>query len=119
MPLFDPRPFVGAGGASLPWKIECDALTKDDWIALAKVAGPGLRFGSVEGVPRGGLPFARALLPYLTDGPLLIVDDVLTSGHSMERHRDGRDAIGVVAFQRGVTRPTWIKPVWRLHEWPA
>lgn len=117
MPLFDPNYFIGSAGDVLQWKVECDALTEEDWTALAKIAGPHLKFGSVEGVPYGGLPFAHAMRPYITEGPLLIVDDVLTTGASMITQRDGREAIGLVAFQRGPYIPLWIRPIWRLSEW--
>ena len=43
---------------------------------------------------------AEAMQSYCTDGPLLIVDDVLTTGGSMEEFRAGRDAIGAVIFMR-------------------
>lgn len=113
MSLFQRGDFVAASGATLPWKVECDALTPEDWRTLAGAVAGAVRFGTVEGVPRGGLAFAEALAPYASTGPLLIVDDVLTTGGSMERHRAGRDAIGVVAFARVGELPPWITAVWR------
>jgi len=68
-----------------------------------------LKFGAVEGVPSGGLRFAEALRQYQSAGPLLIADDVLTTGASMELHRAGRDALGVVIFARGPC-PAWVAP---------
>lgn len=109
------------------FKIECDALTDEDWRAaagmLARVLPP---FALVEGVPRGGLPLARHLTPFaIPDAPgydrrRLIVDDVWTTGGSMEVHRAGRDAIGAVLFARGPVAP-WVTPLFRLHEglWAA
>lgn len=112
--LFRLGRFMSAAREPLSWKVECDALTWNDWLCLAEVIGPRLHFGQVEGVPRGGCPLARALEMYATPGgPLLIVDDVLTTGSSMERHRAGRDAIGVVLFARSDC-PEWITPVWQL-----
>ncbi len=67
-------------------------------------------FGDVEGVPRGGINFAHALRKYATTGPLLIAEDVVTTGGSMERFRNGRDATGVAIFSRG-SHPDWVKPL--------
>ncbi len=114
--------FTAASGQIFPWKIECDALTQEDWSCLARIVSDfvGL-FSKVEGVPEGGLPLARALFSYSTTykfgnvvkDPLLIVDDVLTTGASMERVRDGRDAIGAVVFARGPC-PSWVTPVFKM-----
>lgn len=116
MSLFRNEPFVSAGGIPLLWKTECDVLTDDDWECIASIVGPMLTFARVEGVPTGGRSFAQALEPYAHGQGLLIVDDVFTTGGSMERHRDGRFAEGVVLFARNPT-PEWIRPVWSLTEW--
>jgi len=114
MSLFQLGDFTLASGVKSAWKIECDALTPDDWSALAKMAVERLpAFGEVEGVPRGGIPFADALRIYATQGPLLIAEDVVTTGGSMERFRAGRDAIGIAVFGRGQF-PEWINPLFRL-----
>jgi hypothetical protein len=114
--LFVPGEFVAHSGDTLRWKIECDALTGRDWEALALAAVEVLPpFGGVEGVPRGGLAFARALAEHSTPGgPLLIADDVCTTGASLDEHRAGRDAIGVVAFARGPV-PDWVTPLLTLR----
>jgi hypothetical protein len=112
MSLFQKLNFTSAAGLTLFWKVECDLLTESDWATLAKMVSDQITFGEVEGVPRGGLPFAEALKPYITSGPLLIVDDVLTTGLSMERHRNNREAIGVAVFSRGLIKPNWIKSIW-------
>jgi len=96
------------------WKIDCDGLTSEDIETLALMLSEVLpAFGSVEGVPSGGRWIADALAPYVTSGPLLIVDDVLTTGRSMEEHRAGRDAIGAVLFQRGAGLP-WVTPLFAM-----
>lgn len=102
-------------GSVSPWKIECDALTDGDWRALAKMLNDVLPpFSTIEGVPRGGFKLADALWTYVhAAGPLLIVDDVLTSGESLEQHRAGRDAIGAVIFARQRC-PTWITPLFQM-----
>ena len=112
--LFKCGKFTSHSGLQLNWKIECDALSDDDWQGLACIASEILPpFGNVEGVPRGGLKFADALRQYITTGPLLICDDVCTTGNSMETFRNNRNAIGVVAFSRGIS-PGWIIPLFTL-----
>jgi len=117
--LFKLAGFTAHSGDFLNWKCDCDVLTSSDWDTLAYIAvmEMGLKFATVEGVPRGGAPFAFALATYATgkpDDPLLIADDVLTTGASMEAHRAGRDAIGIVAFARGPL-PDWIRAIWTLE----
>lgn len=116
MSLFQQGVFRLAQGQHSLWKIECDALTKDDWAALAMIAVDLFgRPGLVEGVPRGGLPFAEALRAHAHfSGRLWIVDDVLTTGGTMERHRAGRDAVGVVVFARYEPRQPWIRAIFTM-----
>lgn len=123
LPLFITGDFISAAGLRLRWKIDCDALTYEDWRCIAEVVGPCLNFGAVEGVPYGGNQFAQVLQPFATAGPgggeLLIVDDVFTTGYSMDRHRGGRQAQGLVLFARNTIHPphTWIKSIWNLSGW--
>lgn len=112
--LFQLGNFTLNSGAKAAWKIECDALTSRDWDALARMAADVLPpFGSVWGVPRGGLPFAAALDKYATCDcggpraahargefhtfsahryPALVCEDVCTTGGSMERFVAGAKA---------------------------
>lgn len=115
--LFQLGDFRLHGGQTSPWKIDCDALSDEDLATLADWARRSIRpFGSVEGVPTGGLRFAAALAPYVTAGePPLIVDDVLTTGGSMEVQRAGRHATGLVIFARSDPQP-WIKSIFRTFE---
>ncbi len=119
--LFVAGDFTSHSGATLHWKIECDALTLADWEGAARIAVDYLPpFGDVYGIPRGGLLFAAALLKYVTEGPMLVVDDVLTTGASF---RDARtelatwvpvpESIGVVLFARGPC-PDWVRPIFSL-----
>lgn len=99
--------FRSHSGLTLPFKVECDALTKEDLDTaaayIAKVVGP---FSAVEGVPRGGLRLANALWPHSHQGGgLLIVDDVWTTGASMHEQRAGRKAKGAVLFAWNI--PDW------------
>lgn len=118
MSLFQHGNFVSSAGHSLPWKVECDALTIDDWRAIAALIGSKLRFATVEGVPSGGNELAWRLKEYVTPGAgiPIIVDDVLTTGASMERQRANRLAVGVVLFARGPC-PGWVYPIWQLAPW--
>ncbi len=113
VPLFQQGDFLLAGGSRSSWKVECDALTSEDWATLAAMAVErGLAFGGVKGVPRGGIPFADALRPYATTGPVLIADDVLTTGGSILRNMaEHPDSIGLVAFARGPL-PVGVQALW-------
>ncbi len=125
MNLFQRGDFVLASGARSDWKLECDALAPEDWAGLAAMAVKILPpFGFVEGVPRGGIPFAVALRRYAVEGcrTLIIAEDVLTTGGSMERFRidllvgtlvASVNPIGVVVFARGRC-PDWVIPIFQL-----
>lgn len=118
MPLFVEDFFTSCSGLSLNWKIECDGLTEEDWNGAARIAVDFLPpFGEVYGIPRGGIPFAKALEKYRTLGATLIVDDVLTTGTSFDdainRVKDVNGVIGCVLFARGVC-PDWVIPIFSL-----
>lgn len=122
MGLFKWGAFKSHSGVGLLWKIDCDALTDDDIETLARVVAGRFRFSRVHGVPEGGLRLAHALKKYATANSwaILIVDDVLTTGASMEEARRlllhpfeqamAPQAIGVVIFARGPC-PDWVKPI--------
>jgi len=98
------------------FKIDCDALSDEDIRALALLIADRVAFSEVVGVPRGGLRLAEALECFaipMNEPVLLIVDDVLTTGGSMEAWRAGRDAIGFVIFARGDC-PSWVKALFTL-----
>ena len=101
-------------------RIDCDFLTRGDVKTLAYMAAMMLpRFGPVVGVPRGGLLFAEAMRPYASYGPPLIVDDVLTTGGSIERARLKQgfvlgEPIGRVIFARGPC-PDWVYPLFTCN----
>jgi hypothetical protein len=113
MNLFERKTFNSHSGLPLQWKIECDALTVEDLSTLAFLVSLKYRFGSVVGVPTGGLRFASALQPYCTSGPRLIVDDVLTTGKSINEYKKFDDDIGVVIFSRG-SCPDWVTPIFEV-----
>jgi hypothetical protein len=108
MNLFQYGKFTSAAGRELDFKIECDALTPEDWDCLARLivdrVGP---FGQVMGVPTGGYPLQDALWKYQKGGdfPILVVDDVWTTGQSMlnfvkENNINQFDWNGYVVFAR-------------------
>ena len=111
--------FTSHSGLQLPFKIECDALTDDDMEAIASIISKSFAFGSVHGIPRGGLRLAQKLTRYVGDIrlPALIVDDVLTTGTSMIEYGNSRAIrrpyIGVVIFARGPC-PSWVHPIFRV-----
>lgn len=117
MSLFVCGKFTLHGGDQSDWLIDCTALTLDDLDTLASMVSTRLcAFRSVYGIPLGGVLFAAALGRYKrTYGTTLIVDDVLTTGTSMEAAREElrmehRPAIGVVIFSRGPC-PEWVTPI--------
>lgn len=114
MALFQQGKFNLHSGVQSWLKIDCDVLTDEDMDTIARLLFFRLPdFGFVEGVPTGGLRLAKALDPFTTTGPILIVDDVLTSGGSMEEHRGNREAIGAVIFAR--RQPArWITPLFQM-----
>jgi len=109
-----------SGNRSL-YKIDCDCLTDDDWATLAIMIHDSINnFYDVIGVPTGGLKLANALEPYCSRNPrhpTLIVDDVLTTGNSMENARKQveRDCIGAVVFARSKP-PYWITPLFSMTQ---
>jgi orotate phosphoribosyltransferase len=114
--LFESGAFNLHSGHISSWRINAEALSDASLATLASIMANCIgHFGSVEGVPDGGLRFAAHWRPYVTSGPVLIVDDVLTTGASIEEQRAGRDAIGLVIFARGPC-PSWVKAVWSLNK---
>lgn len=117
--LFVKERFITHAELQLEWKIECDSLSDDDIGTLAWYVASKIKFGSVLGIPRGGLRLASALDWYKSDGPLLLVDDVLTTGKSMteagDEHRwlSDEPPLGVVIFARGAC-PGWVTPIFNL-----
>lgn len=100
--LFQDGDFVSHAGLPLAWKIECDAITDDEWRCLAKmIMGYQTKpFSKVVGIPRGGKKLEDALQPYcdtrtfndhigdIVNYPVLIVDDVYTTGTSFREFRE-------------------------------
>ena len=121
--LFQYKKFKLHSGGVSHFKIECDAITEDDYKTLAKIVSKKFKFKNVHGVPRGGMPFEKALKEYASDdnNNLLIADDVLTTGGSMEeaklkfQNQNYDQIFGIVVFARGDS-PAWIQSVFKMQE---
>jgi hypothetical protein len=120
MALLKNQPFSSHSGLHLPFKIDCDALSREDIKTITGIIARKFTFREVYGVPRGGIRLAKALRSFClpTGQHTLIVDDVFTTGASMEeaRKKIGINSIGVVIFARRPC-PAWIRPVFQLSEW--
>jgi hypothetical protein len=128
--LFQLGEFRSHMGILLPFKIDCDALTDGDIDCIAAYIASKTFFGMVDGVPYGGCRLAAALEKYAVwEAPfnILIVDDVLTTGASMEDQRADylhiadhdstvhpEDIIGWVIFARAEP-PDWVNAMFRMY----
>ncbi len=116
--LFD---FALSNGGSSIFKIECDNLTNEDIECFARMVAH-VSFKSVESIPKGGIPFAKALEKYIDPESEvhLVVDDVLTSGKSMTDAMQaafdrGEEVVrGVVIFSRGPKINNCV-PIFQMH----
>lgn len=117
MDLFQTGKFTLHSDDKRDWKIECDALSEREWATIAWMMFPHLAaFGKVIGVPRGGHALARALGPYVMSGcKTLLVDDVLTTGQSMEHARMlYPGAHGAVVFAT-CKPPDWVSVLFQMR----
>jgi len=111
--------FVSHSGKKLDFKIECDFLTDDDLKVFAYIILKKYNFSNVIGIPRGGIRLSNILKRHQNSESknILIVDDVLTTGNSMETMKskfiDKSNIKGVVIFSRGEP-PDWIDPIFQL-----
>jgi len=122
MGLFQQGRFKLHSGKMSWFKIDCAFLAPEDWASIAKLISEYFDFKEVIGIPTGGLKLAEALSFYKKNKPelpTLLVDDVLTTGNSMEKFRQKIEGqvIGVVLFARGEC-PSWIMPVFDMRMKP-
>lgn len=91
MSLFQCGQFRLHSGGVSDFKIECDALTSQDWCAIAQqVAKIHPIASEIIGIPTGGELFAENLRLYVDivpTGPRIVVDDVLTTGASFKPYK--------------------------------
>ena len=113
--MFEYGDYVLHSGSHSAFRIDCTALTHYDLCALASMVVPTLKpFGQVYGIPRGGIRFADVLQSYSTIGSRLVVDDVLTTGASMQDEYMQGDQ-GLVIFARTHDVPTWVHAMFTMH----
>ena len=120
--LFIEEDFTGHSGGQLHWKIEMDALDGAEWKCIARMImeHETRPFQAAIGIPRGGLKLSGYLNEYSTQNPkdpYLIIDDVLTTGGSMEEfkeeHFKNKKVVGWVVFSR--TKPVeWIRSLFQM-----
>ncbi len=113
--------FASHSKMQLPWKLDFERFTDEDWAGVASLIAWKFAFRAVHGIPRGGVPLARALDKYVTPGyPILIVDDVLTTGRSFIHARaalgNPEDVLGVTVCARGPC-PNWVWTILTVNEW--
>ena len=125
--MFKFKPFKSHAGKSLCWKIEFDDLSQDDIDCLADVISTTHSYRNVEHPPTKSANLinlvGKLALHISLDGDYdyLIVDDVLTTGKSMEdiyihlAENHGKRIKGVVIFARSDC-PHWIEPVFQLNK---
>ena len=125
MNLFQEVEFTGHSGDQLHWKIECDALSDNDWKCLARMISEVEKrpFQAAIGIPRGGVKLGTFLNHYGTGNPkdpYLICDDVLTTGGSMNEYKDKYfskyDCFGWVIWNRRKNENVdWIESLFTMH----
>lgn len=118
--LFNFGAFTLHSGHTSHFKIDCDALTDQDLQSLADLISTKIQFKQAIGVPSGGLRFATALNKYADPNQTLtlIVDDVLTTGKSMQEYAEkyqDQPIKGLVIFARN-TCPEWITPIFSMNK---
>ena len=123
MNLFQSVDFKSHSGLHLTWKIEMDALQDGEWFTISKmIMELSPPFREAIGIPRGGIKLGNLLQAHATGNvrdPICIVDDVLTTGISMNEFRRKRswrmpdDYIGWVVFARAKC-PDWVTPLFQM-----
>ena len=123
MNLFQSVDFISHSGLELKWKIECDALSDPEWFTISQmIMEISVPFKEAIGIPRGGTKLGSLLNQYGTgkrEDPVLLVDDVLTTGESMnefKRKRQWRNPtkyIGWVVFARNKC-PDWVTALFQM-----
>ena len=124
--LFKSGDFKSHSGLDLSWKIEMDALSDSEWFTIKKmIMEYSPPFKEVVGIPEGGVKLGNLLNEHATGDekdPVCIVDDVLTTGESMEyflsQYQRNRRlmpfmAIGWVVFARGPC-PHWVSALFQM-----
>ena len=122
--LFQSIDFKSHSGLDLSWKIEMDALSDPEWFTIKKmIMELTPPFKEAVGIPQGGIKLGNLLNEHGTgkeEDPICIVDDVLSTGESIEyfltqyqRNRRPFTVIGWVVFARGQC-PGWVTSLFQM-----
>ena len=121
--LFQKIDFTSHAGLDLAWKIEMDALSHGEWECIAQmIMELTPPFKEAIGIPRGGNILGKLMNKHGTgkrEDPICIVDDVLTTGTSMNEFKTKRQwrnpskYIGWVVFARSQT-PHWVNALFQM-----
>ena len=121
--LFQSVDFKSHSGLDLTWKIEMDTLSDPEWFTICRmIMEYSSPFREAIGIPRGGIKLGNLLNQHGTgkrEDPVLLVDDVLTTGESMnefKRKRQWRNPtkyIGWVVFARNKC-PDWVTALFQM-----
>ena len=121
--LFQKKDFTSHAGLDLTWKIEMDALSLPEWSCIAHmIMEHSVPFKEAIGIPTGGTMLGKMLNAYGTgkrEDPICIVDDVLTTGMSMDEFKTKRQwrnptqYIGWVVFSRNKP-PDWVNALFQM-----
>ena len=89
--LFTEGDFISHAGLPLSWKLECDAISPDEWKCIAKMIMDyqTQSFRIAIGIPRGGVVLGHWLNEYASGDakdPVLVADDVYTTGTSFKEY---------------------------------
>ena len=122
--LFQKVDFKSHAGLDLKWKIEMDALTPNEWDCIStmilEISPP---FKEAIGIPRGGSFLGKLMNRHGTgkrEHPICIVDDVLTTGLSMNEFKTKRQwrnpskYIGWVVFARIIPPDDWVRALFQM-----
>lgn len=123
--LFRDDRFTSHSGLDLPWRIECDALSPEDWDTIGKAVARRYMFCEAIGIPRGGIPFAEALNRHKQAEHhcnIVVVDDVITTGNSMlqymqeiEKKYPDKRVFGIALFARRGFQKFGIETVFQVN----
>lgn len=124
--LFRNGTFKLHSGETSNFKIECDALSTDDLVAIVRLIAGKYDFRNVFGIETGGELLGAMLRKHnnRNSDTYLIVDDVLTTGNSMEHAKkllfkrimpSIMKIQGIVIFARGKC-PDWIIPIFQMDD---
>lgn len=119
-PLFNHGDFPLRSGGRSSFKIDCDALTGEDFATIAAQVAGRLRWKNTVNCGGASRQFANALDVYnlpLVELPTLVVDDVWTTGATMRKELNVFGSrIGVVLFARTPITDERVTAVFTMWE---